>query len=202
MMSRPADTREIPLFPLGSVLFPGGSLPLRIFETRYMDMVKGCLRDNLPFGVCLIAEGEEVGEPAVPYDLGTLATITAWDMPQLGLLNITASGEQRFMIQHRWIEPSGLQKALVEVLPAEASFPLPERFERLLPLIRRVLRELPQNAVAAPHRLDDAVWLAYRFCELLPVPPLSKQELLELDSCDERLDEIYRFCAERGLLET
>lgn len=202
MMRRAEHLLEIPLFPLGSVLFPGGAMPLRIFETRYMDMAKACLRDNLPFGVCLIAEGEEVGAAATPYDIGTLATISSWDMPQLGLLNITASGEQRFLIEERWIEPSGLQKARVEMLPAEPAFPLPERFERLLPLLRRVLRELPQNAVAQPHRFEDAVWLAYRFCELIPVPPLLKQELLEMDSSEERLDEIYRFCAQRGLLET
>jgi len=202
MMARITETLEIPLFPLGSVLFPGGALPLRIFETRYMDMAKACLRDNLPFGVCLIAEGEEVGTPATPYDIGTLATISTWDMPQLGLLNITASGERRFIIQERWIEHSGLQKARVELLPGENAFPLPEEYERLLPLIRRVLRELPQNAIAQPHRFDDAVWLAYRFCELIPVPPLMKQELLEMDTSEERLAEIYRFCAQRGLLET
>src|SRR5262245_4738255 len=85
--------KDLPLFPLNTVLFPGGRLPLRIFEQRYMDMAKACLKDSSPFGVCMIREGLEVGDPAVPADVGTLARITNWDMPQLGMLHVVALGE-------------------------------------------------------------------------------------------------------------
>src|SRR5207342_2174718 len=83
---------DLPLFPLNTVLFPGGRLPLRIFEQRYMDMAKACLKDSSPFGVCLIREGTEVGDPAVPAEVGTLAKLTTWDMPQLGVLHVLALG--------------------------------------------------------------------------------------------------------------
>src|SRR3954470_11255789 len=89
----------LPLFPLNTVLFPGGRLPLRIFEQRYMDMAKACLKDSSPFCVCLIVDGKEVGEPATPADVGTLARIATWDMPQLGVLQVVAVGSQRFRIK-------------------------------------------------------------------------------------------------------
>src|SRR2546430_16350713 len=100
--------KDVPLFPLNTVLFPGGRLPLRIFEQRYMDMAKACLRDGSPFGVCLIREGREVGAPAIPADVGTLARIGAWDMPQLGMLHITAHREPRLRILERPVQPDGL----------------------------------------------------------------------------------------------
>lgn len=196
------ETREIALFPLSTVLFPEGLLPLRIFEQRYMDMAKACLKKNLPFGVCLIAEGHEVGEPATPYVMGTLARIAEWDMPQLGVLNVVVKGEQSFIIRDRWTEASGLQKALIALVPEESPYPLRGEHSRLLPLLRRIFAEQGKNAYPQPHRLDDAVWLAWRFCELMPVPAALKQEYLEMESAAERLDEIYRFCADRGLLET
>ena len=99
---------EIPLFPLNTVLFPGGRLPLRIFEQRYMEMAKSCLRDGAPFGVCLIVEGAEVGAPAVPATVGSLARIASWDMPQLGMLHVSAIGTERFRILRRRTQPDGL----------------------------------------------------------------------------------------------
>ena len=88
--------RDVPLFPLNTVLFPGGLLPLRLFEQRYLEMAKGCLRDGTPFGVCLIREGAEVGTPATHEDVGCLARIVQWDMQQLGLLQLVAQGAERF----------------------------------------------------------------------------------------------------------
>ena len=118
---------DLPLFPLQTVLFPGGRLPLRIFEQRYMDMAKECLRENLPFGVCLIREGREVGEPALPEDVGCTARIVEWDMPQLGVLQVVTRGERRFRIRSHRVQTDGLaplrardhQPAIHALLPGE-----------------------------------------------------------------------------------
>src|SRR5262245_37563064 len=98
---------NVPLFPLGTVLFPGGQLPLKIFEARYMDMAKVCIKDGSPFGVCLIASGREVGTPALPHSVGTLARIDSWDMPQLGLLHVQCRGSERFRILSKRVEGNG-----------------------------------------------------------------------------------------------
>jgi len=197
-------TMEIALFPLQTVLFPEGSLPLKVFEQRYLDMAKECLRDELPFGVCLIASGEEVGAPAEPHEVGTLARIVDWDMPQLGVLQITAVGGERFQIQERWASAKGLLRAMVDILPAESPAALATEHNRLLPLLKRALEEAAGQGYKAPepHRFHDAAWVAWRFCELLPLSAELKQELLEQDSHHERLEEVFKFCAQRGLLET
>src|SRR3954471_18486567 len=114
-----APMNDVPLFPLNTVLFPGGRLPLRIFEQRYMDMAKACLKDNSPFGVCLIVDGKEVGEPAIPADVGTLARIATWDMPQLGVLEVVAVGSQRFRIKEQRAGSNGLVRGDVELLNAD-----------------------------------------------------------------------------------
>jgi Lon protease-like protein len=127
------------------VLFPGGRLPLRIFETRYMDMAKTCLRDGAPFGVCLIRAGAEVGAPATPFEVGTLAKIVEWDMAQLGLLQIVAQGGARFRILERRTQADGLQRAKVELLPGEAGDEPAWRLADRLPLplaLRQALLEL------------------------------------------------------------
>lgn len=196
---------EIPLFPLQTVLFPEASLPLRVFEQRYLDMAKECLKNETPFGICLIASGQEVGAPAEPHEVGTLARIVDWDMPQLGLLQVIAQGGERFRIHERWASPKGLLRATVEIIPEETECTLDAEHCRLVPLLKRVLEELSaqgQQVPQPPHRLDDAAWVAWRFCELLPLPTALKQDLLELESHQERLGEIFRFCAQRGLLET
>ena len=100
------------IFPLGTVLFPGGTLPLKIFEQRYIEMTKACLRDNRPFGVCLIREGQEVGAPAVPETIGCLATIERWDMPQLGLFQLVARGGERFRLLETRVASNGLMSGL------------------------------------------------------------------------------------------
>ena len=116
---------EVPLFPLNTVLFPGGRLPLRIFEQRYMDMAKACLRDGSAFGVCLIREGREVGDPATPVEVGCLARIGHWDMQQLGLLEITALGSRRFRILERKVEASGLSRASIDLLEEDIDAEIP-----------------------------------------------------------------------------
>ena len=168
------------------MLFPGGRLPLRIFEQRYVEMMKDCVRDNAPFGVCAIREGKEVGTPATPYDVGTLAKIAEWDMPQLGLFHIVTTGEARFRIVERRAAPNGLQRARVEVLDAERDAPIPASASICVRLLERVLDEHPE-VLASPPRLDSSAWVSARLAELLPLPVPVKQELLEMSDAAARL---------------
>ncbi len=177
------------MFPLNTVLFPGGRLPLRIFETRYMDMAKACLRDNAPFGVCLIREGQEVGAPAVPAGVGCLARIGEWDMPQLGLLQITARGESRFRILERRVQADGLARASIEMLDEAADGPVAEAFRQCVKLLERVIEQHPA-LFERPHRLDSCAWVSSRLAEVLPLPLEAKQALLELDDGRTRLERL------------
>lgn len=193
---------DIPLFLLNTVLHPGGRLPLRVFETRYMDMVKRCLRDNQPFGVCLIAQGDEVarpqGVPAVPRDVGTLATIADWDMPQLGILNLVVHGGERFRIHARRCMDDGLLRAEVEILDPPSVRPVPGDYARLVPMLRVLLESLEDNAPPPPHRFYDAAWVAERWAELLPLSLDLHQDILEMEDGVARLEAIYRFLEESG----
>jgi Lon protease-like protein len=194
------ETTELPLFLLNAVLYPGGRLPLRVFETRYMDMVKACLRRNVPFGVCLLARGDEVlapgGEAARPKDCGTLATIVNWDMPQLGILNIIAEGGQRFRVLEHRAESSGLVTARVEILPDPVVTPIPGDYARLVPMLRGLIEAMEEDSPPKPHRFYDSAWVAYRWAELLPLPGPLRQHLLELEDGADKLDTIYRFLEE------
>jgi uncharacterized protein len=180
---------EVALFPLNTVLFPGGRLPLRIFEQRYMDMAKACLRDGARFGVCLIREGREVGAPAIPAEVGTLARIGAWDMAQLGLLEITALGEQRFRILERRVQADGLAWGSIEVLPQEEDAPIPQSCAGCVKLLERVIAQ-QAGLLEPPHRLDSASWVSARLAEVLPLPLPAKQELLELSDARERIERL------------
>jgi Lon protease-like protein len=171
------------------VLFPGGRLPLRIFEARYMDMAKACLRDNLPFGVCLIREGREVGAPASPHDVGTLARISTWDMPQLGVLQVVALGERRFRLRSRRVEPDGLVRGAVDLLDEGADAAVGEPHAHCTRLLERLIGRHPE-LFETPHRLDSAAWVAARLAEVLPIDLGSKQALLELDDPRVRLERI------------
>lgn len=187
---------EIPLFLLNVVLHSGGRMELRVFEPRYMDMIKECLRTNTPFGVCLIAQGSEVAAPesdaAEPHLVGTLATIADWDMPQLGILNIVTHGGERFRILDHRTMPDGLVRATVELLPDPPVKPIPGDYARLVPMLRALLDAL-EDSPPQPYRFYDAAWVADRWAELLPLPMDRRQEILELDDGVARLDAIYRF---------
>jgi len=178
---------EIPLFPLGTVLFPGGPLPLRIFETRYIDLVRRCLRDDSGFGVVLIREGVEAGGPALTYDVGTYARIVDFSQQPDGLLGIRAAGERRFRIVERRRARDGLNVADVEWLPADVPQPLPEEFAELGPALDAILAQVGEPYAALERRRDDAAWVAGRLAEILPIPPGHKQHCLELDDPVERL---------------
>jgi len=171
------------------VLFPSGRLPLRIFEQRYLEMAKACLRDGTAFGVCSIREGREVGPPATPSEVGTLAKIVAWDMPQLGLLQVTARGERRFRILSRSVQPDGLALASIEILSDEIDETIPDSLSRCVKLLERVIEQHP-GLLERPHRLDSCAWVSSRLAELLPLPLDAKQALLEIDDARARLERV------------
>lgn len=178
---------EIPLFPLGTVLFPGGPLPLRIFETRYIDLVRRCMRDGSGFGVVLLREGAEVGVPAVTFDVGTYARIVDFSQQPDGLLGIRATGERRFRILERRRARDGLNLADVEWLAEERSEPLPAEFADVAPAIDAILAQAGEPYASLERHLDDAAWISGRLAEILPVQVVHKQHCLELDDPVERL---------------
>jgi hypothetical protein len=198
-MAEPA-LDDLPLFPLNTVLFPGGVLPLRVFETRYMDMTRECLKRDQPFGVCLIREGAEVGAPAKSESVGSLAYITHWDMPQLGLLQLRTRGGQRFRVLDSSIAAQGLLRARVALLPDEEDADVPAQFTALPDLLRLVVADQSEAVFAEPHAFGSASWVGYRLSEILPVPLVAKQKLLELDGALARLEILYRFLESRGLV--
>lgn len=169
---------QIPLFPLNTVLFPGGPLPLRIFEPRYLDMLSRCMKDDAPFGVLLIREGEEVG-PATTWDVGTLAKVTDWYQGSDGILGVTAIGIERFRLLAAERQPDGLNIGEVEILPDLPSQALPAEYAPLVKILAHVLDEFGLLYEGLDRHYDDAVWVAYRVIEVLPVPLEQKQACLE-----------------------
>lgn len=191
-----ADTVEIPIFPLGSVLFPGGRLGLRIFEPRYVEMTRGCLRDGGVFGVSLIRAGYEVGQPAVPCDWGCTARIADWQMPAPDQYLLRARGENRYRIRRRWTLAGGLVMAEVEPAEPPDPMPLPRAHALLGQLLGRLVEELGPERFPQPLRMDDAAWVGYRLAEMLPVPPERQQALLELARPDQLLEAVTRLVQE------
>jgi len=194
------ETLDIPLFPLRAVLFPGSVLPLKIFEQRYLDMAAACLKESRPFGLCLIASGEETGAAAEPHPVGTLADIASWEMEQLGILLIGARGGKRFRILEKRVGENQLLHARVEIIADNGPTPLPPERQRLIPLLRRVIGDLAPERIPQPHRYDDAEWVGYRICDILPVQSLAKQKLLELEDPLARLEILEKFLDQRKLL--
>jgi len=195
-----AERLEIPLFPLSGVLFPGGLLSLKVFEQRYLDMAAACMRDGTPFGVCLIASGKEVGAAAVPHQVGTLAYIDSGDMPQLGILLLEVRGRRRFRILTQSVEADGLLRAQVELLAEPGRQEVPLAQQGLLPLLRKIASDLGPARMPEPHAFDDATWVGYRLTEIVPVQPLAKQRLLELQDPVARLEILHAYLAQRKLV--
>lgn len=192
-----SDRREdVPLFPLHTVLFPGGLLPLRVFEQRYLEMAKGCLRDETPFGVCLIREGAEVGAPATHEEVGCLAHVRQWDMQQLGLLQLVAQGGRRFRVIEERVRADGLILARIDLLAEEADAPIAEKFSACRQLLERIVAEHGERLFARPFLLDSSAWTSARLAEVLPLPPATRQKLLELDDGPRRLDFLQQLLAE------
>jgi uncharacterized protein len=178
---------EIPLFPLNTVLFPGGPLPLRIFETRYLDMVSSCLKHEQGFGVCLIEQGSEAG-PARTYTVGTLAHIRDWSNGPDGLLSILALGGQRFRVTRVRTQHNGLNTAEVEWLPDEPAVPLPAGAQPLAELLQQLLAQIQERYALVTPAYGDASWVGYRLAEILPLPAAQRQYLLEISDAGMRLD--------------
>mgnify|MGYP001036689239 CR=1 FL=1 len=177
---------SVPLFPLGTVLFPDGPLPLRVFEPRYLAMVSRCLREESQFGVVLIKEGADTGTVAT-RDVGTLARIVDWYQGSDGILGITARGTRPFRLQAISRQADGLYLGEVELLPEPPSQPLPEEFRPMATLLESVIDDLGRLYDAIDKHYGDAAWVGCRLAEILPMPPADKQRCLELDDPVERL---------------
>ncbi|MCB1959331.1 MAG: LON peptidase substrate-binding domain-containing protein [Rhodocyclaceae bacterium] len=193
--------QTLPLFPLQTVLFPGGLLPLRIFEARYVDMVSACLRSGSTFGICLIAAGTEVGEAAIPHHVGTEARILSADSEASGLLDIVVIGERRFRLHDHSVGKLQALEGEVEWLPRIPHTEVPDAQANLIPLLEKIVADLGDR-VSTPHRFDDAEWVGARCAEVLPIQPLARQKLLELDDVVSRLEIIQQYLDQRNLLTT
>ena len=178
----------IPIFPLHSVLFPGGPLVLRIFEPRYLDMISDCLKRESGFGVCLIKDGSEVGEAAEVYPVGTLGKITYWHKRPDGLLGVTLRGEQRFRVIEQRVEPNQLIMAEVELLPNDPPSAIGDKYRGLVAMLKRIIGELDHPYINLPKDYDDAGWVSARLVELLPLEYSHKQRLLQEDDPQQRLE--------------
>ena len=190
----------IPLFPLGTVLFPGGLLQLKLFEQRYLTMGKNCLRDNTPFGVCGIKEGNEVGAPAVPFTIGCVANIIHWDMPQLGILHIIAAGQQRFHILNHSLQSDGLNIGNVELIPNDEPQALTPEHQPCVAILKAVIEGLGEQHFQAPFQFDDASWVGNRLAESLPLPLAIKQQLLEIRDAGARLAILKSHLVNEGVI--
>ena len=204
----PLPQREpwpLPLFPLHTVLFPGGLLPLKVFEQRYIEMTTACLRDDRPFGVCLITQGDEVARAGgkVPEiaTVGTLARITNFDMPQLGILHLTAEGGARFEVRRHAADASGLIVGDVTTIADEPAHPIAETYAPLAKILELIAARLgPQNFPSST-RYGDASWVGHRLAELLPLPLSIKQSMLEVSDANVRLAALKQFLERQGLLQ-
>lgn len=208
----------LPLFPLGTVLFPGGLLPLRIFEVRYLDMIGKCHKTGAPFGVVALTEGAEVRRPAngTPSGdgfaqeafntVGTLATITEFSAPQAGLMVVRCTGAQRFRIASFEKLKHGLWVANVSQLADDMPVNIPQDLQSVATALGNLIHSLQARDIPAeqmplqpPYRLDDCGWVANRWCELLPMPQSHKQRLMELDNPLVRLELVSDMLARTGI---
>ena len=181
-------SRTLPLFPLGSLVFPGGPLPLRIFEPRYVNLVKRCMQTDSGFGVVLLFRGNEAGTAeATTAGIGTEVRIIDFDRLPDGLLGITCRGQQRFRILRAWREADGLNMAEVEDLPAPPITTIPPDLRFLAEILERVMPELGEDYAALEARYDDAQWVSCRLAEVLAMETFERQALLELDDPLDRL---------------
>lgn len=206
---------SLPLFPLGTVLFPGGLLPLRIFEVRYLDMIGKCRKADAPFGVVSLTSGSEVRKAGADAEsfaaIGTLAMIREFESPQSGLLQIECIGTQRFRVRRTELQKHGLWVAEVEAVNDDVALEIPDDLEHTATALRRLLDTLEERRraqgesvrlpISAPYRLDDCGWVANRWCELVPMQLELRQRLMELDSPLMRLELVSDLLARTGITE-
>lgn len=208
---------QLPLFPLNTVLYPGGSLQLQIFEVRYLDLMGKCHKTGAPFGVVLLTQGSEVrrADPQAPsgdgfakeafVDFGTLATITEFSSPQPGLMVLRCTAGERFRITQRSRLKHGLWVADVQALPADLPTPVPDDLQRVPQALRNLIESLQERGAVLPvpllppYQMDDCGWVANRWCELLQLPPALKQSLMQLDNPLLRLELVGDFLDRAGI---
>jgi uncharacterized protein len=192
------DTATLPLFPLHTVLFPGGPLALRIFEPRYLDMVRRCLKEQSGFGVTTILEGAEAGPLVRVAPIGTRARLVDFDPLPDGLLGITCVGDERFRVLQRWQSSDGLHLAQVQYLVPAGAHELPAELAHLADLLRELLPKLGRGYAQVEARYEDAGWVADRWAEVLPLKPEERLALLELDAPLERLAQVAAWSARQS----
>lgn len=202
---------KIPLFPLGATLYPQGVMALRIFEVRYLDMIKTCLREHTPFGVVTIDQGSEVrvaGQDVEFHTIGTLAELIHFDAVQPSLFMIRAQGKQRFRIKDRELAINGLWWANVECIPADEEIPIPPDLQPSATALRDIIETIAQQDIAEndqpfikPYRLNDCGWVSNRCAELLNIPEAQKQHLLTMENPRLRLDMIQDILQDMGLFK-
>ena len=194
------DTASVPIFPLNTVLFPGAMLPLKIFEVRYIDMARDCLREGTPFGVCLIREGAEVGTPAVPFDVGCLARIVECDVEELGVLKVRIEGTERFRLLSAEVNRQGLIVGVTEPLMTEATVTDTQGLAECAEFLRKVIPAIGADRFGTPLRFEDASWVGFRLAEILPLRNDVRQRLLEVTDAALRLGVLHRFLREQKLV--
>ena len=186
---------DLPLFPLRSVLFPGGLLELKIFETRYLDLISRCLRERESFGVVALKSGHEARRPnerVELHDVGTIAELIDIDSTQVGILQVRCRGGARFAIGATHQEKDGLwcAEATTPIADDPVVAPGSGHAEIVKGLAEAIATLAAQDTrpFLEPHRLDDAGWVANRWCEILPFPLEAKQRLMVLEDPLARLD--------------
>lgn len=198
--AKQTESFQVALFPLNTVLFPGGKLALKVFEPRYLEMLGECMKESKPFGVVLIREGLESGPPALPERTGCLVEILDWDMAEMGVLKITVLGTRRFHAEHLHTRKNGLIVAQAVAVAEEPPLPLPPRHQACAVTLRRIIEHLGEERFAPPMRYDDAVWVGYRLAELLPLKRSARQNMLEMNDSLVRIEILHNFLAQQGLL--
>ena len=181
-------SERIALFPLGTVLFPQGLLPLRIFETCYIDMIRRCMRGNAGFGVVLIHEGAETGPVGALAATGTYARIVDFGQLPDGLLSIVVRGERRFRLLGGDLQKDGLHLGDVEWLEDQPARLAENEYTALRATLVRVLADLGEDYPVGAARPEDALWVAGNLAQLLPAPTGFRQRVLEVDDVRGRLD--------------
>lgn len=184
-----SETR-IPIVPLKTVLFPGGFLPLRIFEPRYVDMISQCVKSGTGFGVCLIREGGNLGSTVSTYEIGTFATIRDWHLRHDGILGVKVQGKQRFHIIRQHITDSKLVVADVSYMDVEPNMELPTKYTSLAEWIKRSASSNEPQELESPKPFSDASWVGFRLADCLPLKLQQKQYFLQLDDPIQRLERL------------
>ncbi|MGI8561491.1 MAG: LON peptidase substrate-binding domain-containing protein [Luteimonas sp.] len=190
------DTQSLGLFPLQTVLVPGATLGLRVFESRYLDLVRECGRTGEGFGICLVLQGSEAGAPAVPVAFGTEARIEDFGTNDEGLLILRVRGVRRFHVRHTRVRGNGLLVGEVEWRAVDPVEPLQPQHALLATLLQRILEKIGAGELGiGEERFDDAAWVSWRLAEVLPLADRQRQVLLQEDDPHVRLEQLLGLIA-------